>query len=110
MDVKFHCLQVLINDDYVTLNQLQPLIDLKYEQTEETHFRSMECLTIEPQFIRLYFQSGDPRPWNPKLVDIRTRATVDNSRKKDQFEPKLHYGLLDLERSQVWLPHVVKMY
>lgn len=108
MDVKFHCLQVLINDDYVTLNQLQPLIDLKYEQTEETHFRSMECLTIEPQFIRLYFQSGDPRPWNPKLVDIRTRATVDNSRKKDQFEPKLHYGLLDLERSQVWLPHVVK--
>lgn len=109
MDIKFYCIQVLINDDYVSLNHLEPLIAEEYVSTEETHFQSMETTLDEGmRFAHLYFRTGDPRPWNPNLVDLKTKETIENLRNKDQFEPKLFFGIFDLHSSQVWIPHNAK--
>mgnify|MGYP003603733173 CR=1 FL=1 len=107
--VSFYCLQLVINDKYVTSAEFQPFVDKKYVATEEKHFESMKCEILETEgFAKLYFEHGDPTPWNPTVVDIKTKTAADNTRDKDQFEPNLNYGLFDFRSSQVWLPHHAK--
>ena len=106
-EVSFYCNQLIINGEAVSTVHVDELIKAPYSFKNGKHFETMVC-TIQDQYIRLNFKCGDPTPWNPELHDIQTNQNLKNTRKKTQVEPILYYGLIDLRKGWVWLPHRAK--
>lgn len=99
---------ISINNNLIAIDSFKEKLTQKtYSKTYQGVYYTFYIDFIE-DFLKIYFTHGRPMPLPEAVINTDTLEPEENPRKKNQYEPKPNFALIDFRTGILWLNNTKK--